>query len=82
MRLRTSGQQAESGCAPHPLETVRKSRLICPGCRQAWLIPGARVNDVHVCKSCGHRFTIETRAAQAPDRLEVSRHLKSPKRAG
>ncbi len=36
----------------------------CPQCSQVWLVVGARENDRHVCKDCGHGFVISLPAAR------------------
>lgn len=35
----------------------------CPRCLEVWLIIGARENDSHICKDCGHRFIIRLPSA-------------------
>lgn len=39
-------------------EILRRWFVECPQCAQVWLVVGARENDRHVCKSCGHGFAI------------------------
>ena len=40
-------------------DMMRRWMLRCPQCAQTWLVVGARVNDMHECKSCSHSFVIE-----------------------
>jgi rRNA maturation endonuclease Nob1 len=37
---------------------LRRWLVECPRCAQVWLAVGARENDRHVCKDCGHGFVI------------------------
>jgi hypothetical protein len=37
--------------------------VACPQCAQVWLVVGARENDRHVCKDCGHEFVLSPSAA-------------------
>lgn len=43
---------------------LRRWLVECPRCAQAWLAVGARENDGHVCKDCGHAFVISRRAGR------------------
>ena len=45
------------------LESLRRWLVECPQCAEVWLIVGARDADSHVCKECGHAFTIRVSAA-------------------
>ncbi len=37
---------------------LRRWLVECPQCGQVWLVVGARENDRHVCKDCGHGFVV------------------------
>ena len=37
---------------------LRRWFVECPRCGEVWLVVGARENDSHVCKGCGHGFEI------------------------
>ena len=37
---------------------LRKWLVECPQCAEVWLVVGARENDRHVCKDCGHAFAV------------------------
>lgn len=37
---------------------LRRRFVECPQCKEVWLVAGARENDRHVCKGCGHGFDI------------------------
>lgn len=37
---------------------LRRWLVACPRCAQVWLVVGARENDRHVCKDCGHAFVV------------------------
>jgi hypothetical protein len=39
-------------------EALRRRFVECPQCAEVWLVAGARENDRHVCKGCGHGFAI------------------------
>ena len=39
-------------------EILRRWFVECPQCGEVWLVAGARENDRHVCKGCGHGFAI------------------------
>ena len=39
-------------------ENLRRWFVECPRCAEVWLVVGARENDRHVCKGCGHGFII------------------------
>ena len=42
---------------------LRRWLVECPQCAQVWLVVGARENDRHVCKDCGHGFVLSPSAA-------------------
>jgi hypothetical protein len=42
---------------------LRRWLVECPRCTQVWLVVGARENDRHVCKDCGHGFIVSLPAA-------------------
>jgi hypothetical protein len=42
---------------------LRRWLVECPRCAQVWLVVGARENDRHVCKGCGHGFVLSLSAA-------------------
>ena len=46
-------------------ETIRRRFVECPQCAEVWLVVGARENDRHVCKGCGHGFAV--RFPEAPE---------------
>ena len=35
---------------------LRRWLVECPRCAQVWLVVGAKGNERHVCKDCGHGF--------------------------
>ena len=37
---------------------LRRLFVECPQCNEVWLVVGARENDRHMCKGCGHVFDI------------------------
>jgi ribosomal protein S27AE len=37
---------------------LRRWLVECPRCAEVWLVVGARENDRHVCKDCGHGFVV------------------------
>lgn len=41
---------------------LRRWLIECPRCAEVWLVVGARENDRHVCKDCGHGFAIRLSA--------------------
>ena len=41
------------------LDILRRWLVECPQCTEVWLVVGARDDDRHVCKECGHRFAIK-----------------------
>lgn len=43
---------------------LRRWLVECPRCTQVWLVVGARENDRHVCKDCGHGFVVSLPAAR------------------
>ena len=43
---------------------LRRWLVECPQCSQVWLVVGARENDRHVCKDCGHGFVVSLSAAR------------------
>lgn len=43
---------------------LRRWLVKCPRCAQVWLVVGARENDRHVCKGCGHAFVVSLPAAR------------------
>jgi hypothetical protein len=47
------------------LDSLRRWLVECPQCAEVWLIVGARDNDSHVCKECGHSFTIKVSVTTA-----------------
>jgi len=48
-------------------EILRRWFVRCPRCSEVWLVVGARDDDRHVCKGCGHGFVIRLTAEQAGD---------------
>jgi rRNA maturation endonuclease Nob1 len=44
---------------------LRRWLVECPQCTQVWLIVGARENDRHVCKDCGHGFVLSLSATRS-----------------
>ncbi len=48
-------------------ETLRRWFVRCPRCTEVWLVAGAREDDRHVCKGCGHGFAIRLSAEQPDD---------------
>ena len=38
---------------------LRRWLVECPRCAEVWLVVGARENDGHVCKDCGHSFVVK-----------------------
>lgn len=45
------------------LDIFRRWIVECPQCAEVWLVVGARDNDSHVCKECGHSFAIRFSSA-------------------
>jgi|GEM_PF-1662446 len=43
---------------------LRRWLIECPRCLQVWLVVGARENDRHVCKDCGHGFVVSLPATR------------------
>ncbi|MDQ3802450.1 MAG: hypothetical protein M3416_01125 [Acidobacteriota bacterium] len=43
---------------------LRRWLVECPQCAQVWLVVGARENDRHVCKDCGHAFVVSLSATR------------------
>ncbi len=43
---------------------LRSWLVECPRCSQVWLVVGARENDRHVCKDCGHGFVVSLPATR------------------
>ena len=41
------------------LDILRRWLVECPQCEEVWLIVGARNDDRHVCKECGHSFALK-----------------------
>ena len=41
------------------LDILRRWLVECPQCTEVWLVVGARDDDRHVCKECGHSFDIK-----------------------
>lgn len=37
---------------------LRRWLVECPRCLRSWIVVGARENDSHRCKDCGHDFVI------------------------
>jgi rRNA maturation endonuclease Nob1 len=52
---------------------LRRWLVECPRCAQVWLVVGARENDRHVCKSCGHGFVVTLPAARGGRPADVGR---------
>ena len=48
-------------------EILRRWFVRCPRCAEVWLVVGAREDDGHMCKGCGHGFVIRLSAEQAGD---------------
>lgn len=48
-------------------QILRRRFVRCPRCAEVWLVVGAREDDSHVCKGCGHGFAIRLSAEQAGD---------------
>jgi len=48
-------------------EILRRWFVRCPRCAEVWLVVGAREDERHVCKGCGHGFPIRLTAGQAGD---------------
>jgi rRNA maturation endonuclease Nob1 len=46
---------------------LRRWFVRCPRCAEVWLVVGAREDDRHVCKGCGHGFVIRLSTEQAGD---------------
>lgn len=43
------------------------SAVLCQGCAQAWLMPGARAGEAYICKACGHPLSV-AKASNAGER--------------
>ena len=52
---------------------LRRWLVECPRCTQVWLVVGARANDHHVCKDCGHAFVVSLPAARGDRPADVVR---------
>ena len=52
---------------------LRRWLVECPRCAQVWLVVGARENDRHVCKSCGHGFVVTLPAARGGRPADMGR---------
>ena len=52
---------------------LRRWLVECPRCAQVWLVVGARENDRHVCKDCGHAFVVSLPAARGGRPADVGR---------
>jgi hypothetical protein len=52
---------------------LRRWLIECPQCAEVWLVVGARENDRHVCKDCGHGFTISFPVARGERSALVGR---------
>lgn len=69
MGLRMSKHVVEPESRPVKRVDESRSKILrqwfveCPQCAQVWLVVGARENDRHVCKGCGHGFAIRFLAA-------------------
>ncbi len=51
---------------------LRRWLIECPRCAEVWLVVGARENDRHVCKDCGHDFVVKFSAPPpAPPRPSI-----------
>lgn len=48
-------------------EMLRRWFVRCPRCAEVWLVVGARDDDRHACKGCGHVFVISLATVQAGD---------------
>lgn len=53
-------------------EILRRWFVRCPRCSEVWLVVGARDDDRHVCKGCGHGFVIRLSAGRAAHVMEVT----------
>jgi hypothetical protein len=51
---------------------LRRWLVECPQCAQVWLVVGARENDSHVCKDCGHGFVVSLSVAPDPLRAVIN----------
>ena len=45
---------------------LRRWLVECPRCAEVWLVAGARENDRHVCKGCGHSFVVRLSTTPRP----------------
>lgn len=43
----------------HSSEQQRRWLLYCPGCSELWFVLNTQDYDEHICKGCGHRFTVK-----------------------
>lgn len=48
-------------------EILRRRFVRCPRCAEIWLVVGARDDERHVCKGCGHGFVIRLSTGRAGD---------------
>lgn len=48
-------------------EILRDWSQRCPRCGETWLVIGAREGDQHICKSCGHGFSIQRQRPKGQD---------------
>jgi hypothetical protein len=52
---------------------LRRWLVECPRCSEVWLVVGARENDRHLCKGCGHSFAVRFLIAPENDPSPVNR---------
>jgi hypothetical protein len=52
---------------------LRRWLVECPQCAIVWLVVGARENDRHVCKDCGHGFAINFKVARGERSVLIGR---------
>ena len=52
---------------------LRRWLVECPRCTQVWLVVGARENDRHVCKDCGHGFVVSLSSTRDGRQITLER---------
>ena len=64
-----AGRRSAEGWA----SMLRRWLVECPRCAQVWLVVGAREDERHVCKDCGHDFPLSLSAAGGGREAAVGR---------
>ena len=43
---------------PSAFKRLQQIAVQCLGCGREWLVRGLKLNEMYICKECGHRFRI------------------------